>query len=50
MIIIAAVEQVFNVITNPSFDVGREANYILLSAGNPASILYGPYHPDFGTD
>ena len=54
MVIEAAVTQVINAITNPSYGVGKEANYMLLSAQkpekNPMSILYGPYHPGFGKD
>jgi hypothetical protein len=50
MIIGAAIEQVINVILDPSYDIGREANHLLLSARNRNSILFGPYHPKFGTD
>jgi hypothetical protein len=50
MIIGAAIEQVINVILDPSYDIGRQANHLLLSAENRDSILFGPYHPKFGTD
>jgi len=50
MVVGAAIEQVVNVISNQSYNAGRQANRIMLSAENRDSILYGPYHPKFGTD
>ena len=50
MIIGAAIEQVANVIFNQSYEAGRRANSMLLSAENSRGLLYGPYHPKFGTD
>jgi len=50
MLISAAFSQIVNTLTDSSYSVGRSANYYLLSAGRPKSILFGPYHPNFGTD
>ena len=49
-LISAAVSQVVNTLSDRSYDVGRSANYQLLSAGRTNGILYGPYHPKYGTD
>ena len=50
IVFVAAVDQVLNTVFDTSFDVGRQANHHLLSAGRRDSILFGPYHPRFGTD
>jgi len=44
------VDQVVNSLSNKSYDVGREANYKMLSAGTNKSILYGPYHSKYQKD
>ena len=46
----AAINQIANTLSDRSHTVGRQAAYRLLSAGKKNSILYGPYHPKFGTD
>ena len=49
-IIGAAINQIANTLSDRSHAVGRQAAYQLLSAGKKNSILYGPYHPKYGTD
>jgi len=49
-LVVAVVNQIVNTIVDKSYDVGRAANYQMLSAGRKNSILFGPYHPKFGTD
>ncbi|MDR1423151.1 MAG: DUF799 domain-containing protein [Azoarcus sp.] len=46
----AIVHQIANSLSDKSHQVAGMANYQLLSAGHWNSILYGPYHPQFGTD
>ena len=46
----AAISQAVNALSDKAFDVGRNANYTMLSAGKKNSILYGPYHPKYQTD
>ena len=46
----AAVDQVVNTLTNESHDVGKKVNNRMLSAQYSGNILFGPYHPKFGTD
>ena len=46
----AVSSQVVNTLAEKSYDVGKKANYRLLSPGNDRSILYGPYHSKYGTD
>ena len=46
----AVVNQIVNSVTDRSHDVGRGANYWMLSAGRQNGILFGPYHPKFETD
>jgi len=46
----AAINQIVNTLSDRSHTVGRQAAYQLLSAGKKNSILYGPYHPKYGTD
>ncbi|MDR2924743.1 MAG: DUF799 domain-containing protein [Azoarcus sp.] len=50
MLVSAIVSQIANTISDKSHDAGRAANYRMLSAGHQNSILFGPYHPKFGTD
>ena len=42
--------QASNVAKDKAYDVGRDANHTMLSAGKKNGILYGPYHPKYGTD
>ncbi|MDR2837382.1 MAG: DUF799 domain-containing protein [Azonexus sp.] len=46
----AIVNQIVNTLSDKSHDVARMANYQMLSSGHPNAILFGPYHPKFGTD
>lgn len=50
MLVSAAANQVINTISDRSFNVARQANIDMLSAGTRDGILYGPYHPNYGTD
>ena len=50
MLISAAVNQAVNVLSNKAHEVGRKANRQMLTAGYQNGILYGPYHPKYGTD
>jgi hypothetical protein len=49
-LISSAINQIANTLTDRSSAVGRQAAYQLLSAGKTNSMLYGPYHPKYGTD
>jgi hypothetical protein len=46
----AIVEQIVNTLSDKSHDAARMASYQMLSAGRQNSILFGPYHPKFGTE
>jgi hypothetical protein len=51
MLVSAAIKQILNTISDKSYEISRVANYQLLSAGSSRNgLLYGPYHPGFGTD
>jgi hypothetical protein len=50
VLVTAIIEQVANSITDRSRDVARVASHRLLSAGHKEGMLYGPYHPKYGTD
>jgi hypothetical protein len=50
MLVSAIVSQIANSLMDKSHDTGRIASYRLLSAGQYNGILFGPYHPRFGTD
>jgi hypothetical protein len=51
MLVNAAVKQIVNSLSDSSYKVGRMATYQLLSTGSGRNgLLYGPYHPGFGTD
>ncbi|MDR1228830.1 MAG: DUF799 domain-containing protein [Azoarcus sp.] len=50
MLVSAAINQIINSLTDRSHQVGQAASYRLLSAGRFNGLLYGPYHPGFGTD
>jgi hypothetical protein len=50
MLLTAMISQVVNTISENSHNAGRQANRQMLSAGTRNGILYGPYHPRFGTD
>jgi hypothetical protein len=46
----AVVSQIVNTLVDRSYDAARTADYQMLSAGHTNSILFGPYHPKYGTD
>jgi len=46
----AAIDQVINTSSNKAHNLGKTANYKMLNSDNQSSILYGPYHPMYGTD
>ncbi|MBF6988317.1 DUF799 domain-containing protein [Cupriavidus sp. IK-TO18] len=50
MLINAAVTQVMNHTFDASYSVAGTASYRLLSAGQPAGILYGPRSPKYQSD
>ena len=50
VIISAALNQVINTLSDRAYEVGKKANYQLLSAGREKGLLYGPYHPKYGKD
>ena len=50
LLLSTAINQAVNVLSDKSHDVGRTANYRMLTAGSTDGMLYGPYHPKFGTD
>ena len=50
MIVTAAVNQAVNALSDKSYQVGRDANHLLLSPGRTDGILFGPYHPKYQTD
>jgi len=50
IVINAALNQVINTISDRAYDVARNANHQMLSAGRKKGLLYGPYHPKYGKD
>ena len=50
MLITAAVKQVINSATDAGHPIAGVASARLLSAGQPAGLLYGPRSPKYGTD
>lgn len=50
MVIGAVIQQAINVAAYAPYDLGRQTNISLLSGGKRGGILYGPYHPKYGTD
>ncbi|PLZ03390.1 hypothetical protein CY652_06180 [Burkholderia sp. WAC0059] len=50
MLIIAAVKQIANSLTDKSHDIAAVTSYRLLHAGPPNGLLYGPRSPKYGTD
>lgn len=49
-LVVAAVNQIVNTLADQSHDVAIVASGRLLSAGHPNGLLYGPYHPRYGSD
>jgi len=50
MLVIAAVKQISNSLTDKSHDIAGITSYRLLHAGPPTGLLYGPRSPKYGTD
>ncbi|RON50412.1 DUF799 domain-containing protein [Pseudomonas frederiksbergensis] len=50
MLITAAVKQIINSSTDAGYPIAGVASNRLLSAGQPAGLLYGPRSPKYGTD
>jgi hypothetical protein len=50
MLVMAAIKQVANSLTDKSHDIAGVTSYRLLHAGPPTGLLYGPHSPKFGTD
>ena len=50
MLISAAFDQIANVLSDRAYDVGKQANHQMLSAGQKKGLSYGPYHSKYGTD
>lgn len=50
MLIMAAVKQIVNSVSNAGYQVAGTANARLLSPGRPNGMLYGPRSPKYGTD
>jgi hypothetical protein len=50
MLVTAAVKQIINSATDAGHPVAGVASSRLLSAGQPAGMLYGPRSPKYGTD
>jgi hypothetical protein len=49
-LITAAVKQVINSSTDAGYPIAGVTSARLLSAGQPAGLLYGPRSPKYGTD
>ncbi|WP_321914152.1 MULTISPECIES: DUF799 domain-containing protein [unclassified Paraburkholderia] len=50
MLVMAAIKQVANSLTDKSHDIAGVTSYRLLHAGPPTGLLYGPHSPKYGTD
>ncbi|WP_321817121.1 MULTISPECIES: DUF799 domain-containing protein [unclassified Paraburkholderia] len=50
MLVMAAIKQVANSLTDKSHDIAGITSYRLLHAGAPTGLLYGPHSPKYGTD
>jgi hypothetical protein len=50
MLLSAAFNQILNHVSDRAWKVSRTANHRLLSTGHANGLLYGPYHPNYGTD
>lgn len=49
MLVQAVVDQIVNTLSDRSYGVAGMTNHMLLSAGQPGGILYGPRSPHFDT-
>lgn len=50
MLVVAAIKQISNSLTDKSHDIAGVTSYRLLHAGPPTGLLYGPRSPKYGTD
>jgi hypothetical protein len=50
MLVVAAIKQISNSLTDKSHDMAGVTSYRLLHAGPPSGLLYGPRSPRYGTD
>jgi len=50
VVINAALSQVINTLSDRAYDMAKNVNHQLLSAGRKKGLLYGPYHPKYGKD
>jgi hypothetical protein len=50
MLLSAAINQIANTLSDSSHTIARAASQQLLFSGNRDNMLYGPYHPRYGTD
>ncbi|GHU17489.1 lipoprotein [Betaproteobacteria bacterium] len=50
MLVGAIVNQIANSVSGRAHEVAGSASRYLLSAGRQNSLLFGPYHPKYGTD
>ncbi len=50
MLVVAAIKQVANSLTDKSHDIAGITSYRLLHAGPPTGLLYGPHSPKYGSD
>jgi hypothetical protein len=50
MLVVAAIKQISNSLTDKSHDIAGVTSYRLLHAGPPGGLLYGPRSPKYGTD
>lgn len=50
MLVTAVINQVVHTLADHSHDIANITSQRLLSSGHPGGLLYGPYHPKYGTD
>jgi len=50
MLVMAAIKQIANSVTDRSHDIAGVTSYRLLHARAPDGLLYGPHSPKYGTD
>lgn len=50
MLVMAAIKQITNSVTDSGHQMANTATQRLLAAGRPNGMLYGPYSPRYGTD
>lgn len=50
MLVSAAIKQIVNNVSDATYPVAGMTSNMLLSAGHPNGVLYGPRSPNYGTD